>query len=134
MISNNWLPNYNLTETSVQRVLLYNAVPKCGSKTTQAVIKQLAKPLHYTFIKGNTTYPEFYLSPFHHNKKHTREIISDFTRRNSKRFYIYNRHFHFIKVDEYTNGGQGTPFYINLIRDPVEEKILTIFRKELVKE
>ena len=117
----------NLTELHLQTRLIYNMVPKCASLGVRGVIIRLGNKL----IQGNYNIGTDYILPFHHKEEDVRKIIDqDLNNKKYRKFkkYVYQKHLHFI---DFSLVGSQTPYYINVIRDPVEHHIsLYYFQRE----
>ena len=118
---------YNLTELQKETRLIYNMVPKCGSLGVRGILSKSGNKLH----QGNYNIGYDYLAPFHHKTEHLLQMITDdlnghMSKKHGK--HIYQKHLHFI---DFSIANQRTPYYMNVIRDPVDHHIsLYYFQRE----
>lgn len=115
---------YNLTDLAAVKFLYYNGVPKSGSTTTRNVVKKLATKLGYKYTLRKKVH-QFYLTNFHYDSATTSTIISsteELQQKTPKSNRLLFQHIHFINFTQFDED-LTTPFYLNLIRDPVEHYI-----------
>lgn len=102
--------NYSNFEPYISKQLIYNRVPKCGSKGFRHLISHLSSINNYGVMY--VQYPDM---PRHLNKTHLKEIVEHVSNRSSNP-WVYIRHVHFIDFSWFN---KSTPYYINIVRDPV---------------
>lgn len=115
--------HYNLSVTSATQLLMYNMVPKCGSRGIRAILRSLAPELNYSADIGSYIYPA-HLTSFHHHKKVALDIMHEIELRygwNHK--HVYYRHLHFMDFSSNHSSKYSGIYYTNVIRDPVEHYI-----------
>ena len=94
---------------SRSRVVFYNRIGKCGSRSIIYMTKRLSKLDNYTFSLSRNFEDEH---PSEDQMLKEMKTISEL-----KPPVFYNRHIHFLDFKKY---GYEEPIYINIIRDPVE--------------
>lgn len=90
------------------RILFYNRVPKCGSRSFLNVMKSVASKNNFS-----VSIAEGYPNP-HQNHDEVLREMKKIAKLKPNAFYA--RHVHFLDFQEH---GYQTPTYINMIRDPV---------------
>lgn len=98
--------------------LLYNRVPKCGSTTTQVLIKSARKLNHFNY-DWSRIYDERRISLVDQEKwaTHVASLPQPF---------LYDRHVHFVNFTQFK---LKMPIYINLLRDPVDRFVSAYYYK-----
>ena len=105
-----YLLNYG--DTSQTQKLIYNRVPKCGSKTMQLVIANLGNILNYHVIFVQFRRLTYWIDSANKRDK-IRKAISALPKP-----WIYIRHMYFLDFNT-----SSTVYYVNLIRDPVQRLV-----------
>lgn len=106
------------------QTVVYNRLPKSGSRTVNKVIKKLWKTTHKFDLHHSLI--------FHQTAVNSTEIhkIADllFTNRTTNRPLVFDRHFYFVNFSEY---GYPMPAYINTFRDPLQRLISDYYFRRL---
>lgn len=92
--------------------IFYNRVSKCGSTSILRILRFLARP-----NKWNQAFSRIY-NRTHISEAEQAAVVADIM--NLTTPVMYNRHVHFIN---FTRFGAPVPFYVNVIRDPLDRLI-----------
>ncbi len=94
-------------------ICVYNRVPKCGSRNVMYVFRTLSQRNNYTYLSSKE-YNRFDFSR-PERESQVNEIL------HLKRPSLFDRHMHFINFTAFTT--KENPFYINVIREPIEQYV-----------
>ena len=94
-------------------VCVYNRVPKCGSRNVMYVFRTLSKRNNYTYVSSKE-YSRFAFDGVE-QKSQVEEILQ------LKTPSLFDRHMYFINFTRFT--GAVNPFYINVIREPIQQYV-----------
>ena len=121
----------------MEDVLIYNAVPKCGSTSFNKLVNILSKRNGFNFQKqtGWRGYTNSDWSLKRQVRPMTRLVLSAYVcyfalnwQRGlirevlgKKRPFALQKHLHFLNFTQESGSTEGRPIYINFLRDPVCE-------------
>ena len=100
---------YNLTKR-----IVYNRVPKTGSRVVEELLSSMSKRHHYTYIQSNS-----YLD-FKPSEIKLQEQISQLQAKKAP--WLFDRHIYFFHFPN-ENSTTEAPLYVNIIRDPIDRCI-----------
>ncbi|XP_077986176.1 uronyl 2-sulfotransferase-like [Glandiceps talaboti] len=98
--------------TQDEQLVVYNRVPKCGSRSIQTLLWKNSKTNHFNFISSKI-YRKRVLQ-----EGEQADLIYHLSR--IPRPALFDRHLHFLN---FTKFGKAKPTYINIIRDPLTRVI-----------
>ncbi|XP_039271706.2 uronyl 2-sulfotransferase-like [Styela clava] len=94
---------------SRSRVIFYNRIGKCGSRSILNLARRLSDKYKYTFLESRD---------FEHDHPAHDEMMEELEKISKLQPPIfYNRHIHFLDFEKYHH---LQPIYINVIRDPID--------------
>ena len=107
-------PTFAPHSPSTGEMLVYNAVPKCGSVAMRTLVRALARRNHFPYVLGSYRIHANTV-PYHYSKSELHSLLEDDLSRYKQPWY-YFRHLHFVN---FTDFGKIQPSYMNIVRDPV---------------
>ena len=108
--------------------LFYNRIPKCGSSTAMKIMRKLS----YRGSRGIQHHRNFqwidgpWDKPMAQTYEQTLRLVNELYHFNYS-VWAYQRHVHFIDFDEFDIPWELQPNYINIMRDPIDQRISRIY-------
>ena len=108
--------------------LFYNRIPKCGSSTAMKIMRKLS----YRGSRGIQYHRNFqwidgpWDKPMAQTYEETLRLVNELYHFNYSA-WAYQRHVHFIDFDEFDIPWELQPNYINIMRDPVDQRMSWIY-------
>ena len=94
------------------RRIIYNRVPKCGSKFWLAVMTAAQRA-----FKRFHQYRSGIYKTFRPNATEMSQLLAEIDRFNRSKGWLFDRHLHFV---DFTSYNRSNPLYINVVRKPVD--------------
>ena len=105
--------------------LFYNRIPKCGSSSAMKIMRKISwigapsnRIFHWIDGPWNITF-----APKKHQIMH---LVNELYNINYSK-WAYESHIHFINFDQFNIPWELQPNYINIMRDPIDQRISRIY-------